>query len=79
MFDTHPALTFIGHTKQFDRYKSVSVEPNVEKSSRASHGVVHVVFLSHSLHFLYNSTYSYVVTLNTHRIAGIKILMANQT
>jgi hypothetical protein len=76
MCDIQPAVTFIGHTVHFDRHKSVSVEPKFETSSRASHDVVYVVFLSCSLHFLYN--YTYVVTLNTHRTAGIKILMTNQ-
>jgi hypothetical protein len=62
---------------QFGRYnKSVSVEPEVEMSSRASHAVVHVVFQSYRLHFLY--TCAYVVTLNTHYTAGINILMTNQ-
>jgi len=72
MFDTQPAVAFIGHTIHFGRYKSVSVEPNVKMSSRASH----VVFLLYSLHFQYNCTY--VVTLRTHRTARSNIFMTNQ-
>jgi len=75
MLAPQPAVTSIGHTIQLDRYKSVPVEPKVEMS-RASHDVVYMVFLSYSLHFLYNCTY--VVTSNTHRTAGIKILTTNQ-